>query len=788
MCVYLVPRTKPGTKRKIRRRLRDARQAPCATAKAAGLPPRKEWSKDPNSSTILRSAFGSFMTTVGNNLEENHSVMLATAVPNDDYLANRTMMPLGNTHSPRGDTPRGDELPAEGAEVRKPGKHDVLLGRGGGTNNHEGNVLFRQLVNEHKMRYLACNKVDKPKVAREVVALWRKLDPPGRFLARKDESKRGPGSVKDDNNIWIEVGDKKAREKASQCLRERTADVLPYLSRLRQHQDQMTEQGVALVEQQLSMNRAANGSSSMNGSPMNGGLGNMPDRPTSATLNARRGSLPATAHSSSFGMSGMRMQDRRTSTPTMNHLQGQQPHSIDMGNVFAQQQQALRQQYTAIERSNEINEMQMMQNRMNGYGNSSMEPQQLQMMRSQMLAQQEQQRRMMAQSPMSMQNMSPAASPQQVYSEPRMSPTNSDRTHHLARQQQMLTQEHQLLVAERDRLLRQEQLIARRNAELERQQMLVHQQHLAAQMQQQAQISPIPLEGQSSSAPVPVNVQVPFEGSERSGVDPLPYSMEDLTPHAVLPPDTTTSQDPRMVTPQNQTNGQRSPASRKSKKVPSTSPKKQVAKLSNDVLEEKKSDGDKKPYASNKTPDVVYEKTNKSKPNSPSGKKVGGAAPSPARSRMSMGDATFASQETPLSMDNVLAGLENEASSKAGKQSYEKNVARFISNHKVTTPNLNFDDEASENEAGLSVDGIDTTQWIEEALNDSGDNSFTNKRRVRRNSKFSDMSMTSSIEDMSVALSDMDQSNEMSSLRERRMSGNQSVMSELTDFDELDCL
>ena len=135
--------------------------------------------------------------------------------------------------------------------ITKPGTHDVLLGRGGGTNNHAGNIKFRKLVNEHKMRYLACSKVDKPKVARQVVALWRKLDPPGRFLARQDESKRGPGSVKSQDNVWYEVGDKKAREKASQCLRERTPDVIPYIKHLRDQQNAITEQGVSFVQMQM---------------------------------------------------------------------------------------------------------------------------------------------------------------------------------------------------------------------------------------------------------------------------------------------------------------------------------------------------------------------------------------------------------------------------------------------------------------------------------------------------------------------------------------------------------
>lgn len=111
------------------------------------------------------------------------------------------------------------------------GKHDVILGRGLGTYNHIGNVEFRKLVNKHKMRYLACSKVDKPKVARELVQIWKKLDPPGRFLQRAE------GESKLD---WIEVCDKKAQEKASQCLRERTPDVLPYYEVVRDRKRKAT--------------------------------------------------------------------------------------------------------------------------------------------------------------------------------------------------------------------------------------------------------------------------------------------------------------------------------------------------------------------------------------------------------------------------------------------------------------------------------------------------------------------------------------------------------------------
>ena len=79
--------------------------------------------------------------------------------------------------------------------ITHPGPNDILLGRGGGTNQHSGNVKFRKLVATHKLRYLAATKADKPSVARDVVREWRSMDPPGRFLAKVDGS-----STEDDDN------------------------------------------------------------------------------------------------------------------------------------------------------------------------------------------------------------------------------------------------------------------------------------------------------------------------------------------------------------------------------------------------------------------------------------------------------------------------------------------------------------------------------------------------------------------------------------------------------------
>jgi len=116
----------------------------------------------------------------------------------------------------------GQNPPYPKENVPDPGEHDVMFGRGGGTNNHPGNIKFRKLCHDHKFRYLAASKVDKPKVAREVVALWRTMTPPGRFLSKNSKT----------DSLWHDVGDQKAREKASQCLRERTPDVKPILDQL----------------------------------------------------------------------------------------------------------------------------------------------------------------------------------------------------------------------------------------------------------------------------------------------------------------------------------------------------------------------------------------------------------------------------------------------------------------------------------------------------------------------------------------------------------------------------
>jgi hypothetical protein len=66
------------------------------------------------------------------------------------------------------------------------------------------------MVEDRKMDYVTSKRLDKPLVALEIIRIWRGQDPPGRFLKANDKT-----------GLWEDVGDKKAREKTSQALREK---------------------------------------------------------------------------------------------------------------------------------------------------------------------------------------------------------------------------------------------------------------------------------------------------------------------------------------------------------------------------------------------------------------------------------------------------------------------------------------------------------------------------------------------------------------------------------------
>jgi hypothetical protein len=85
--------------------------------------------------------------------------------------------------------------------------HDVLCGRGGGTNSQVGNRRFRKLVQDFQPTYLLARRKEKPLLARTIVLIIRNRG--GRFLKKDEET----GEL-------YEVGDQKAEAKTSQALRE----------------------------------------------------------------------------------------------------------------------------------------------------------------------------------------------------------------------------------------------------------------------------------------------------------------------------------------------------------------------------------------------------------------------------------------------------------------------------------------------------------------------------------------------------------------------------------------
>ena len=103
--------------------------------------------------------------------------------------------------------------------ILRPHPHDVLCGRGGGTNNHVGNSHWRMLVAANKQLYVTLPKRQKMLLSKSIVNAVRSQNPPGRFLQKDAKS-----------NLWSDVGDQRAQEKTSQALREGAPDIRSKLS------------------------------------------------------------------------------------------------------------------------------------------------------------------------------------------------------------------------------------------------------------------------------------------------------------------------------------------------------------------------------------------------------------------------------------------------------------------------------------------------------------------------------------------------------------------------------
>lgn len=89
---------------------------------------------------------------------------------------------------------------------------DVLFGRGGRSNNHIGNKLYRELVTEQQDFYRSCDKNEKTKVAQCIVDTVHNIHK-GRFLERDRVSGR-----------YYIVPNLMARRKVGQALRENNTE------------------------------------------------------------------------------------------------------------------------------------------------------------------------------------------------------------------------------------------------------------------------------------------------------------------------------------------------------------------------------------------------------------------------------------------------------------------------------------------------------------------------------------------------------------------------------------
>jgi hypothetical protein len=89
---------------------------------------------------------------------------------------------------------------------------DVLFGRGGRSNHHPGNKLYRDIVTEKQPFYRNCDKNEKTKVAQSIVDAVT-IQNKGRFLELDKESGR-----------WYLVPNIVARRKVGQALRENNTE------------------------------------------------------------------------------------------------------------------------------------------------------------------------------------------------------------------------------------------------------------------------------------------------------------------------------------------------------------------------------------------------------------------------------------------------------------------------------------------------------------------------------------------------------------------------------------
>lgn len=125
------------------------------------------------------------------------------------------MAKSGKNSNKKSSTPASRSRPAaaDRRRVYKVGAFDVLMGRGGNTNNNRGNVFFRKVVVKHRYEYQHQTKAEKPRLIDQVIAAVQQAG--GQFLVE---------SGRNENNkaYYSTASYRDIRKKTAQALREKT--------------------------------------------------------------------------------------------------------------------------------------------------------------------------------------------------------------------------------------------------------------------------------------------------------------------------------------------------------------------------------------------------------------------------------------------------------------------------------------------------------------------------------------------------------------------------------------
>jgi hypothetical protein len=109
----------------------------------------------------------------------------------------------------------------------KPRDVDVLCGRGGSVNKHKGNIVYRKVVDYNKAFYQSVHKKHRILVSRSIVQSI--INYGGRFLvmgnsgsSSSSSPKGGTTATTTTKKVWVPICFKRAVQKTSQALRERS--------------------------------------------------------------------------------------------------------------------------------------------------------------------------------------------------------------------------------------------------------------------------------------------------------------------------------------------------------------------------------------------------------------------------------------------------------------------------------------------------------------------------------------------------------------------------------------